>query len=254
MERKNAWLDYSDKQAEALEATASAYRRFLDHGKTERECVREAVEMAKEAGYTSLREAIRAGKPLKPGDKFYETQMQKALLLFHIGQRPLEEGMNILGAHIDSPRIDIKQNPLYEDNGIAYADTHYYGGIKKYQWVTLPLALHGVVVKKDGTALNVVIGEDDDDPVVGISDLLIHLSQEQLVKKASEVITGEGLDIILAGRPLRDVEKEAVKARLLGILKEKYGMEEEDFLSAELEAGQGEGFRPGPQHDPGLRA
>ena len=236
MERKNAWLNYDEKQLEAVEATATAYRAFLDHGKTERECVREAVAMVREAGYKSLREAIRQGEPLKPGDKLYDTQMQKALLLFHIGETPLEEGMNILGAHIDSPRIDIKQNPLYENTDFAYADTHYYGGIKKYQWVARPLALHGVVAKKDGTVLNVVIGEDESDPVVGISDLLIHLSQEQMTKKASEVITGEGLDIILAGKPLKGEEKDAVKAQLVKLLKEKYGIEEEDFLSAEIEA------------------
>jgi aspartyl aminopeptidase len=236
MERKNAWLNYSSKQLEAVEATATAYKAFLDHGKTERECVREAVEMAREAGYVSLREAIREGRALKPGDKLYETQMQKALLLFHIGEKPLEEGLNILGAHIDSPRIDLKQNPLYENNDIAYADTHYYGGIKKYQWVARALALHGVVAKKDGSVLSIVIGEDENDPVVGISDLLIHLSQEQMTKKASEVITGEGLDIILAGRPLEGEEKDAVKAQLVRILKEKYGIEEEDLLSAELEA------------------
>ena len=236
MERKNAWLNYNEKQNEAVEAAATAYKAFLDHGKTERECVREAVEMVKEAGYRSLREAIRKGEPLKPGDKLYDTQMQKALLLFHIGEKPLEEGMNILGAHIDSPRIDIKQNPLYENTDIAYADTHYYGGIKKYQWVARPLALHGVVAKKDGTVLNIVIGEDESDPVVGISDLLIHLSQEQMTKKASEVITGEGLDIILAGKPLEGEEKDAVKAQLVKILKDKYDIEEEDFLSAEIEA------------------
>ena len=236
MERKNAWLNYNEKQLEALEAAATAYKVFLDHGKTERECVREAVEMAKEAGYRSLNEVIKAGRPLQPGDKVYYTQMQKALLLFHIGEKPLEEGLNILGAHIDSPRVDIKQNPLYENTDFAYADTHYYGGIKKYQWVARPLALHGVVVKKDGTALNIVIGEDENDPVVGISDLLIHLSQEQMAKKASEVITGEGLDIILAGKPLEGEEKDAVKAQLLKILKDKYDVEEEDFLSAEIEA------------------
>ncbi len=236
MERKNAWLSYNEKQNEAVEAAAASYRAFLDHGKTERECVREAVEMVREAGYRSLKEAIREGEPLKPGDKLYDTQMQKALLLFHIGEKPLEEGMNILGAHIDSPRIDLKQNPLYENTDIAYADTHYYGGIKKYQWVARPLALHGVVAKKDGTVLNIVIGEDENDPVVGISDLLIHLSQEQMAKKASEVITGEGLDIILAGKPLEGEEKDAVKAQLVRILKEKYGIEEEDFLSAEIEA------------------
>ncbi len=236
MERKNAWLNYSKEQFEAVEATATAYKAFLDHGKTERECVRLAVDMAKDAGYTSLREAIRQGKQLKPGDKLYDTQMQKALLLFHIGEKPLEEGLNIVGAHIDSPRIDIKQNPLYENSELAYADTHYYGGIKKYQWVARPLALHGVVAKKDGTVLNIVIGEDESDPVVGISDLLIHLSQEQMTKKASEVITGEGLDIILAGQPLEGEEKDAVKAQLVKILKDKYDIEEEDFLSAELEA------------------
>ena len=236
MERKNAWLNYSDKQLEAVEATASAYRVFLDHGKTERECVREAVDMAKEAGYKSLREAIREGRALKPGDKLYDTQMQKALLLFHIGEKPLEEGMNILGAHIDSPRLDIKQNPLYENTDLAYADTHYYGGIKKYQWIARPLALHGVVARKDGSVLEIAIGEDDNDPVVGVSDLLIHLSQDQMAKKASEAVTGEGLDIIMAGKPLQGEEKDAVLAQLLKILKEKYGFEEEDFLSAELEA------------------
>ena len=236
MERKNAWLEYSEEQLTAVEAVAAAYKHFLDHGKTERECVREAVEMAKDAGYRSLQEAIREGRKLQPGDKLYYTQMQKALLLFHIGEKPLTEGMNLLGAHIDSPRIDIKQNPLYENTEMAYADTHYYGGIKKYQWVTRPLALHGVVAKKDGTVLNVVIGESAEDPVVGISDLLIHLSQEQMVKKANEVITGEGLDIILAGQPLKGEEKDAVKAQLIKILREKYGLEEEDMLSAELEA------------------
>ena len=236
MERKNAWLGYSDEQLQALESTAAAYRLFLDHGKTERECVAEAVEMAREAGYISLNEAIRRGDPLKPGAKVYLAQMKKALLLFHIGQQPLEAGLNIIGAHIDSPRIDIKQNPLYEDTDIAYADTHYYGGIKKYQWVARPLALHGVVVRKDGTAVSIAIGEDENDPVVGISDLLIHLSQDQMAKKASEVVKGEALDIMLAGKPLKDTEKDAVKAQLLAILKDKYGIEEEDFLSAELEA------------------
>ena len=192
--------------------------------------------MARQAGYKSLQEAIRAGEPLDPGEKLYDTQMKKSIVLFHVGAHKLEAGMNILGAHIDSPRIDIKQNPLYENSELAYADTHYYGGIKKYQWVARPLALHGVVAKKDGTLLDIVIGEDENDPVVGISDLLIHLSQEQMAKKASEVITGEGLDIILAGQPLAGEEKDAVKAQLLKLLKEKYGLEEEDLLSAELEA------------------
>ena len=236
MERKNAWLRYSDEQLQALEATSAAYRLFLDHGKTERECVTEAVEMAREAGYVSLSEVIRRGEPLKPGTKVYLAQMKKALLLFHIGEQPLEAGLNIIGAHIDSPRIDIKQNPLYEDTDIAYADTHYYGGIKKYQWVARALALHGVVIRKDGSAVSIAIGEDENDPVVGISDLLIHLSQDQMAKKASEVVKGEALDIMLAGRPLKDVEKDAVKGRLLALLKERYGIEEEDLQSAEIEA------------------
>ncbi len=236
MERKNAWLSYNKKQLEAVEAAASAYRKFLDHGKTERECAAEAVEMAKEAGYRSLREAIREGKPLKPGDRVYVTQMNKAVLLFHIGEKPLEEGMNIVGAHIDSPRIDLKQNPLYEDTELAYADTHYYGGIKKYLWVARPLALHGVVVKKDGSVRQVCIGEDENDPVFGVSDLLIHLSHDQMDKKASEVVSGEGLDIILGGRPLPDTEKNAVMAQVLALLRDRYDIEEEDLLSAELEA------------------
>ncbi len=236
MERKNAWLKYDDAQLQALEATAAAYRAYLDHGKTERECVCQTVAMLKEAGYGSLKDAIRRGEPVKPGDRLYAVQMKKALVFFHIGEKPLEEGLNIIGAHIDSPRIDLKQNPLYEDTEIAYADTHYYGGIKKYQWVARALALHGTVVKKDGTALDIVIGEDENDPVIGISDLLIHLSQERMAKKASDVVDGEGLDIMLAGKPLKDTEKDAVKAQLLGILKEKYGLEEEDLLSAELEA------------------
>ena len=192
--------------------------------------------MARGAGYRSLSEAIRAGEPLQPGDKLYYTQMRKAVLLFHIGEKPLEEGMNIVGAHIDSPRIDLKQNALYENTDLAYADTHYYGGIKKYQWVARGLALHGVVAKKDGTVLDIVIGEDENDPVVGVSDLLIHLSQDQMAKKASEVITGEGLDIIMAGQPLQGEEKDAVLAALLSLLKDKYGIEEEDLLSAEIEA------------------
>ena len=237
MERPNAWKTYDEKALCELEAISKKYRVYLDLGKTERECVTETVEIAEKAGYTNLNDAIKTGTPLKPGDKVYVNCMGKAIMLFHLGKKPLTEGINIVGAHIDSPRMDLKQNPFYEDSDFAYGDTHYYGGIKKYQWVARPLALHGVVAKKDGTVVDVVIGEDENDPVIGLSDLLIHLSGEQMGKKASEVITGEGLDIILAGRPLVEEEeqKEPVKAMLLSILKEKYDIEEEDMLSAEIE-------------------
>ena len=236
MERRNAWLQYDEAAMEKVEAAAKGYKAYLDAGKTERECAVEAIRMAKEAGYINLEDAIKEGRKVKPGDKLYQVQMGKAVMLFHMGKAPMEQGINIVGAHIDSPRIDLKQNPFYEDTDFAYADTHYYGGIKKYQWVARALALHGVVAKKDGTLVNIVIGEDENDPVVGVSDLLIHLAQEQMGKKASEVISGEGLDITLAGRPLKDEEKEPVKAMLLKILKEKYDLEEEDMLSAEIEA------------------
>ena len=236
MERENAWKKYDEAALEELEALASRYRSFLDNGKTERECADLAVEMAVKNGYVALDDAIKAGKKLEPGAKIWSAPMGKAIMLFIIGKQPLENGMNIVGAHIDSPRIDLKQNPLYEDSDLVYLDTHYYGGIKKYQWVTLPLALHGVVVKKDGTKINVVVGEDDSDPVLCISDLLIHLSQEQMQKKAAEVIGGEDLNLIIGGRPMKDTEeKEPAKANILRILKEKYDFEEEDFLSAEIE-------------------
>ncbi len=235
MERPNAWKKYDQAQLNELEAVSKKYRNYLDNGKTERECVTETVAIARENGYVDLKDAIKTGTPLKPGDKVYVNCMGKAIMLFHLGKAPLTEGINIVGAHVDSPRIDIKQNPFYEDTEFAYADTHYYGGIKKFHWVARALALHGVVAKKDGTVVNIVIGEDADDPVVGISDLLIHLSREQLGKKASEVITGEGLDIMMAGRPLEGEEKEPVKAMLLSILKEKYDIEEEDMISAEIE-------------------
>ena len=235
MERTNAWTKYDERTKALVMQTAKNYIAFLNQGKTERECAAQAVQMAQKAGYQNLKDVIRAGRALRPGDKVYHLQMNKAVVLFHIGRMPLERGMNILGAHIDSPRIDLKQNPFYEDTDIAYADTHYYGGIKKYQWVARALSLHGVVAKKDGTVVPVVIGEDDDDPVVGISDLLIHLSQEQMVKKATEVIEGEKLDVMLAGMPLKDEEKEPVKAALIKLLREKYGIEEEDMLSAEIE-------------------
>ena len=235
MERKNAWETYDEKQLSALEAVCRRYRAFLDAGKTERECAAETIRQAKAAGYRDLDEAIEAGEKLKAGDKVYCNVMGKSVMLFIIGREKLEKGLNIIGAHIDSPRLDIKQNPLYEDNDIAYLDTHYYGGIKKYQWVTLPLALHGVVVKKDGTVVNVAIGEKDDDPVLAVSDLLIHLAQDQMQKKAGDVIEGEALNLIVGGKPVCGEEKDKVKAGVLAYLKENYGMEEEDFLSAELE-------------------
>ena len=236
MERVNEWKNYDALALETLDGISSRYRAFLDNGKTERECVKQAVALAKENGYTDLEDAIRAGKKLQPGDKVYSVCMDKSIMLFHLGRQPLETGINIVGAHIDSPRIDVKQNPFYEDTEIAYADTHYYGGIKKYQWVARALALHGVVAKKDGTLVNIVIGEDEADPVVGVRDLLIHLAQEQMGKKAGEAVTGEALDIMMAGRPLEGEEKDAVKAQLLKILKERYDIEEEDMLSAEIEA------------------
>lgn len=239
MERRNAWLSYDEKEEKELELVAKSYRSFLDAGKTERECVSELIRQAEAAGYVSLEEKIASGEQIKAGDKIYAEGMKKILAFFHVGQEPLEKGMNILGAHIDSPRIDIKQNPLYEDTDLAYLDTHYYGGVKKYQWVALPLAIHGVIVKKDGTVAEVNVGEDAEDPVVYITDLLIHLAGKQLQKTAAEVIEGENLDILIGSRPLSelpdDKKKEAVKENILKLLKEKYDVEEEDFLSAELE-------------------
>ena len=239
MERRNLWLSYTEGEEKEMEKTVSMYRSFLDAGKTERECVTRIVKEAEEAGYVSLEEKLAKGEPIRPGDKIYAAGMKKILVLFHVGTENIEKGMNILGAHIDSPRLDIKQNPLYEDTDLAYLDTHYYGGVKKYQWVALPLALHGVVAKKDGTVIQVNIGEDEEDPVVYITDLLIHLAGKQMAKKASEVIEGENLDILIGSRPLKDLgdekKKEAVKENILRILKDKYDMEEEDFLSAELE-------------------
>lgn len=235
MERKNAWKTYDEAQLTALNTLCADYKAFLDKGKTERECVVEAVKQARAHGYFDLEDAMKQGRTLKAGDKVYHVCMDKSIALYHIGKAPIENGMNILGAHIDSPRIDIKQNPLYEDNDFAMLDTHYYGGIKKYQWVTLPLAMHGVIVRKDGTIVNVVIGEDDNDPVLGISDLLVHLSQEQMQKTAAKVIDGEDLNIIIGSMPLRDEEKEAVKANAMKLIADRYGIDEEDFLSAELE-------------------
>ena len=183
MERKNLWEVYDEKQLKELEIISAQYRDFLDHGKTERECIDTIVSMVEAAGYTELEKAVKAGKKLKKGDKVYSVWMNKSVAVYQLGDKPLTEGMNILGAHIDSPRMDVKQNPLYEDGGFAYLDTHYYGGVKKYQWVTLPLAIHGVVVKKDGVTVEINIGEEEDDPVFFISDLLIHLAGEQMEKR-----------------------------------------------------------------------
>lgn len=235
MEKPIAWTDYNDEQLAELESLCAEYRQFLSAGKTERECAVLTVQMAEAAGYRNLEEIIEAGESVKVGDKVYAVNMKKAVILFHIGEEDIQKGMNILGAHIDSPRLDVKQNPMYEDSGLTYLDTHYYGGVKKYQWVALPLAIHGVVAKKDGSIVDVVIGEDENDPVVSVTDLLPHLAAKQMEKKAAVVIEGEKLDVLIGSRPLAGEKKDAVKANILKILKEKYGMEEEDFLSAELE-------------------
>jgi len=246
MEKKNVWETYDAGQLAELEQLNAEYRDFLDNGKTERECIDNIVNTVEAAGYQELETVIKNGGSLKKGDKVYSVWMNKAIVMFRMGEKPLTEGMNILGAHIDSPRLDIKQNPLYEDGGFAYLDTHYYGGVKKYQWVTIPLAIHGVVVKKDGTTVEINIGEKEEDPVFFISDLLIHLSQEQLEKKAAKVIEGEALDIIVGNKPLvidkqeegketKSAGKDAVKTGVLNILKENYDIEEADFISAELE-------------------
>ena len=242
MERKNAWKTYSKNDDKKIEELAEGYKDYLFKGKTEREGTKYIIEKAKKAGYISLDEAIKKGK-IKPHDKIYAVCMGKTVALFNIGKDNLEKGMNILGAHLDSPRLDVKQNPLYENSELAYLDTHYYGGIKKYQWVTLPLAIHGVVAKTDGSVVDVVIGEDDTDPVFCVTDILIHLAQNQMNKKASVAVEGENLDLLIASRPIKlkkddkenKDEKNLVKKNVLGILKKKYNIEEEDFMSAELE-------------------
>ena len=233
---KNAWLKYTEKDKKAVFEFAEGYRKFISDCKTERECVDEVLRQAKAEGYVDLKDAIAKNAKLKVGDKVYVNHMGKAVALFLIGEQPLENGMKLLGAHIDSPRLDLKQVPFYEDTEMAMLDTHYYGGIKKYQWVTLPLALHGVVVKKDGTVVNVVIGEKDTDPVVGITDLLIHLSAKQMEKNAAKVVEGEDLNILVGSIPLAGEEKEAVKSNILAMLKDMYDIEEDDFVSAEIEA------------------
>ncbi|MDR2043549.1 MAG: aminopeptidase [Clostridium sp.] len=259
MERKNVWLGYQEDQLARLETLNREYMDFLDNGKTERECVGTIVETLEASGYRELERVLaEEGGRLKTGDKVYRVWMDKTIVIFRIGKKTLTDGMNVLGAHIDSPRLDIKQDPLYEEGGFAYLDTHYYGGVKKYQWVTIPLAIHGVVAKKDGSTVELRVGEEAGEPVFFISDLLIHLAQEQMEKKASKVIEGEALDIIVGSRPIQvgkkeqpsageasseekgeDAEKkaakEAVKTGILNILKETYGIQEEDFLSAELE-------------------
>ena len=241
MERRNAWKVYDQTELEKLDKINETYKNCLDDGKTERECITLAVKKAEAAGYKNLKELQKEHVKLKAGDKVYAVCMDKSIALFIIGQEPLENGMNILGAHIDSPRIDVKQNPLYENEELAYLDTHYYGGIKKYQWVTLPLALHGVIAKKDGTIVPVSIGDEEEDPVFVITDLLVHLASKQLEKKGSVVVEGEKLDLLIGSRPLEQdpsldqEEKEAVRANVMELLKKYYDMEEEDFLSAELE-------------------
>lgn len=241
MDKKNLWNRYSEAELHELEEINAKYKKCLDEGKTERECVHLAVQMAEEAGYRDVKEAIKEGKKLEAGAKVYAVCMDKMIAMFRLGEEPLSSGMNILGAHIDSPRIDIKQNPVYENTGFAYLDTHYYGGIKKYQWVAQPLALHGVVAKKDGTVVNICIGEKEDDPVFVITDLLVHLAAKQLEKKAGEVIEGEKLDLMIASRPIEQAEdlekeeKDTIKKNVLQILEKSYGITEEDFASAELE-------------------
>lgn len=268
MERKNAWETYDEVQLEKLEKLNREYREFLDNGKTERECIDTIVNTVEAEGYRELESLMESGEPLKEGDKVYSVWMNKSIVMFQMGKKPMMEGINILGAHIDSPRLDVKQNPLYEEGGMAYLDTHYYGGVKKYQWVALPLAIHGVVVKKDGTTIELNVGENEEDPVFFVSDLLIHLAAEQLKKVGAKVIEGEALDLIIGSKPIvirggeeekaeeteagesgketsgagkeqeseeKQKVKEAVKAGILDILKKTYEIEEEDFLSAELE-------------------
>ena len=263
MERKNAWKAYTEDDLKKLEALSDGYKDYLFHGKTEREGTNYIIREAEKAGYLSLEEVIRKGEKLKAGDKIYVNNMGKSVALFHMGEEPLEKGINILGAHLDSPRLDVKQNPLYEKSDLAYLDTHYYGGIKKYQWVTLPLAIHGVVAKTDGTVVDVVIGEDETDPVFCVTDILIHLAQDQMAKTAAKAVEGEALDLLIASRPLvfpekaesadpedetgksetdknekdksENDKKDPVKKQVLALLKEKYDITEEDFISAELE-------------------
>ncbi len=249
MERENAWKKYDEADLAQLEKLAAGYIDFISNNKTERECCATAIKMARKAGYISLEEARERGAKLRPGDRVFVDNCGKSIMLVQIGELPLERGFNILGAHIDSPRLDIKQNPLYENGGFALFDTHYYGGIKKYQWVTLPLAIHGVVAKTDGSIAQVNVGEDAGDPAFVITDILPHLGEEQMKRATAKIVDGEDLDVLCGSWPASDPAdgeaadgeaagtplKEPVKARLLEILKEKYQISEEDFLSAELE-------------------
>ena len=232
--KPSVWSKYSNVDKVKLENLNKGYIDFLSRCKTERESVSYAIEAAKKLGYKNLADVVKNQQSLNVGDKVYYAFMKKSVVLFQIGVEPIERGLKILGAHIDTCRLDVKQNPLYEDGGLAYLDTHYYGGIKKYQWVTLPLAMHGVVVKKSGEVLEITIGEDEKDPVFCVTDLLIHLSQEQMKKDATKVVTGENLDILVGNYPLKDGDKESVKAGVLKLLKDKYQIEEQDFMSAEL--------------------
>ena len=231
MYSKNIWKDASQEKVNAIMNFCEDYKHFISVGKTERICVKEALKIAESKGFKNLHDV----KTANVGDKLYLINKNKNIVLFTVGQKPVKEWLRVLGAHIDSPRLYIKQNPLYEKDGFALLDTHYYGGVKKYQWVTIPLAIHGVIIKKDGTTVNVAIGDDENDPVLGISDLLIHLAGDQMQKTASKVIEGEDLDVTFGSIPLKDEEKNAVKANILKMLNEKYQIEEEDLLSAELE-------------------
>ena len=233
--KKNAWLKFDDAKKQEIFHFCEGYKKYISDCKTERESIKEAISLAEAKGYRDLKNVISTGESLKAGDKVYYNNMDKSLALFLIGSESIESGMRIIGSHVDSPRLDLKPNPLYEDSELSLMETHYYGGVKKYQWVTIPLALHGVVVKKDGTKIDVVVGEEETDPVVMVSDLLVHLASEQQQKKATEVIAGEDLNILVGSMPLEGEEKEAVKANILKLLKEKYDFEEEDFMSAEIE-------------------
>ena len=235
MEKESAWKKYTEEDLNKLDLLCNDYKQFLTIAKTERETTKEIIKRAEEKGYENLEEYISENKRILPGDKIYVNNKGKAVALFNIGTEPITNGMNILGAHIDSPRIDLKANAIYESDGFTYFDTHYYGGIKKYQWVTLPLAIHGVVIKKDGTKIEICIGEDDADPVIGITDLLPHLASEQMKKEGAKLVEGEDLDPIIGSKPLETEEKDKLKQNILMILKEKYNIEEDDFLSAEIE-------------------
>ena len=243
MYSKNIWTEANEEKVKDIFKFNDEYKAFLSFGKTERLVVDESIKIAEEHGFKNISEF----KTLKAGDKVYVTNKGKNIALFKIGTQPLEKGLRVLGAHIDSPRMDLKQNPLYEKMDFAYLDTHYYGGIKKYQWVTIPLALHGVVYKKDGSCVNVNVGEDPNDPVLGISDLLIHLSQDQMQLSAAKVINGEDLDLTVGNIPLKDKDKDAVKQNIINLLQEKYGFENEDFISAEIAV-----VPAGPARDYGL--